>query len=114
MITVVAAIKGRPAHETLESLRLTLRKVEQSAEPEQDAEALADLKRILLQRIADLEAVEALETQAVESADTQTADEPNPAEFVPPASAMVEDSNDTAVLAADVATPSAESPVEPE
>ena len=56
LLTVVAAIKGRPTHETLESLRLTLLKIEQNAEPEQDAEALAELKRILLQRIAQLEA----------------------------------------------------------
>jgi hypothetical protein len=95
--TLTAAIKGRPAHETLESLRLTLLKIEQTAEPDQDREALADLKRILLQRIAELEAVQALESSAaLESASGQTEDKPNPAELVPPASVTEDDSNDTA------------------
>jgi hypothetical protein len=111
---VAAAIKGRPAHETLESLRLTLLKVEQTAEPDQDREALADLKRILLQRIAELEAVQALEIQALESAAVlesasgATEDKPNPADLVPPASVIVDDSNDVAVDAAPL-TPAAES-----
>jgi hypothetical protein len=107
-------MKGRPAHETLESLRLTLLKVEQSAEPEQDREALAELKRILLQRIAELEAVQALEIQALESAPAQTADKPNPSDLVPPASVTVDDSKDIPADA-DLSTPPAESdPVEPE
>ncbi len=87
----------------MESLRLTLLKVEQSAEPEQDAEALAELKRILVQRIAELEAI-----QAIESAAAQTADEPKPADLVPPASVTVEDSKDI-VADADLST----SPAEP-
>jgi hypothetical protein len=108
---VIAAIKGRPAHETLESLRLTLLKIEQDAEPEQDAEALAELKRILLQRIAELEAIQVLEIQAVESADAQTSEKTNPAELVPPASIMVDDSKGTAALA-NAPTASVEPPVE--
>jgi hypothetical protein len=99
---VIAAIKGRPAQGTLESLRLTLLKVEQSAEPEHDAEALAELKRILLHRIAELEAM-----QAIESAAAPTADQPNPANPVPPASLTVGDSKDIATDA-DRATPPAE------
>ena len=92
---MAAAIKGRPAHETLESLRLTLLKVEQTAEPDQDREALADLKRILLQRIAELEAMQALESAvALESASGPAEDKPNPADLVPPASVIVGDSND--------------------
>jgi hypothetical protein len=85
----------------LESLRLTLLKVEQSADPEQDAEALAELKRILLQRIADLETI-----QALESAAGQTADEPSPADLVPPVT--VDDSKDL-IVDADPATPPAKS-----
>jgi hypothetical protein len=107
LITVIAAIKGRPAHETLESLRLTLLKIEQSAEPEQDAEALAELKRILLQRIAELEAIQALEIQPVESDNAQTSEKTNPADLVPPESVKVDDSKDTAALAS-VPTPSVE------
>jgi len=94
--------KGRPAHETLESLRLTLLKFEQTAEPEQDAEALSELKRILLQRIAELEAIE-----AIESAAAQTADKPNPADLVPPASVTVDGAKDL-IADADVSTPPAE------
>jgi hypothetical protein len=112
LITVVAAIKARPAHETLESLRLTLLKIEQSAEPEQDAEALTELKRILLQRIAELEAIEAIESGAAETTD-QVEDKTNPADLMSPVAMTVDDSKGTAVLA-DVASPSVESPVESE
>jgi hypothetical protein len=86
---VIASIKGRPAHETLESLRLTLLKIEQSVEPDHDAVALADLKRILLQRIAELEAIE-----IIESVSTANAQIPDPAVLVPPGSMTVEDSKD--------------------
>jgi hypothetical protein len=107
---VAAAIKGRPAHETLESLRLTLLKVEQTAEPDQDREALADLKRILLQRIAELEAMQALESAAaLESASGQTEDKPNPADLVPPASVTVDESKDVITADAELSTPPAES-----
>jgi hypothetical protein len=106
LLTVVAAIKGRPAHETLESLRLTLLKVEQGAEPDHDAEALAELKRILLQRIAELEAIQALESAGAQPV-AETAGEPNPADLVPPASMTVDDSKDT-VTDAGHSTPSAE------
>jgi hypothetical protein len=109
---VVAAIKGRPTHETLESLRLTLLKIEQNAEPEQDAEALAELKRILLQRIAQLEAVEAIESAAAQTTD-EVEDEANPADLISSASLTVDASQDTAVLA-DVPAPAVESPVKPQ
>jgi hypothetical protein len=108
-------MKVRPAHETLESLRLTLLKVEQTAEPDQDIEALADLKRILLQRIAELEAVHAIEVQAIEvralesaaalqSAPGQTEDKPNPADLVPP-SVTAAESKDVAADAELASTP---------
>jgi len=100
-------MKVRPAHETLESLRVALLKVEQTAEPDHDREALADLKRILLQRIAELEAVQALEVQALESASSPTEDKPSPADLVPPASVRVDDSSDIAVDAVP-STPPAE------
>ena len=74
------AMKERPAQETLESLRLTLLKVEQGAEPGQDAEAFAELKRILLQRIAELEAIQALEAAAA-----QSPGESKPESLLPPA-----------------------------
>lgn len=99
---MVAAIKGRPAHETLDSLRLTLLKVEQSVEPDKNAETMAELKRILVHRIAELEAI-----QALESAGAQTADKPNPADLVAPASVTVDDSKNI-ILDADPPIPPAE------
>jgi hypothetical protein len=96
----------RPAHETLESLRLTLVKVEQSAEPEQDAEALAELKRILLHRVAELEAIEAIESAT--HATPESADQPNPADLVTPASMTVDDPKDI-VADAELPTPPPES-----
>ena len=52
----------RPVAVTLESLQVTLHKLEQTADPTQDA---ADLKRILLRRIAELEAAQAVETISI-------------------------------------------------
>ncbi len=98
----MAAIKGRPAHETLDSLRLTLLKIEQSAEHDKDAEAMVELKRILLRRIAELEAI-----QAVESASAQSADEPQPADLVAPASVKADDSQ-SLIVDADLSIPPAE------
>src|SRR5260370_2491719 len=48
----------RSLRDTVESLRVILRKVEQTADPGQDAAAVIDLKRILRKRIAELEAAE--------------------------------------------------------
>ena len=63
----------RPTRDTLEALRLTLERVEQSTDPSADAEEIAELKRILLARIANLEALNALGSQSPVSA---TADDP--------------------------------------
>ena len=48
----------RSRRDTVESLRIILRKVEQTTDSGQDAAALIDLKRILRKRIAELEAAE--------------------------------------------------------
>jgi len=102
-------MKARPAHETLESLRLTLLKVEQTAEPDQDREALADLKRILLQRIAELEAVQAIESAAaLQSAPGQTEDKPSSADLVLPPSVTVDESKDVTADAELASPPPAE------
>jgi hypothetical protein len=66
----------RPTRDTIESLRLTLERVEQSIDPSADAQEIAELKRILLARIADLEAVTALEAQSPMSSAVVTAEEP--------------------------------------
>jgi hypothetical protein len=54
----------RPSRETIESLRLTLESLEQSTDPGADPGEVAELKRILLARIADLEMLDALQAQS--------------------------------------------------
>lgn len=48
----------RSLRDTIESLRTILRKTEQTSDPDQDAVAVNDLKRILQNRIAELEAAD--------------------------------------------------------
>ena len=48
----------RSLRDTVESLSIVLRKVEQTADPGQDVADVIDLKRILRKRIAELEAAE--------------------------------------------------------
>ena len=71
----------RPTRETIESLRITLHKLEQTADREHDEQSMADLKRIVLNRIAELEMSVSLESVEAEIAET-----PAPADLVPPAS----------------------------
>jgi len=59
-----------PPRETLESLRITVARLEQSTDSCTDPQEAAELKRILLARIADLEVIAAIETQSPESAST--------------------------------------------
>jgi flagellar biosynthesis/type III secretory pathway chaperone len=51
---------SRSARETLESLRITLQKLEQTCDTSSDRQGLAELKQILLNRIAELETLRAL------------------------------------------------------
>jgi len=60
----------RPTREAIENLRLTLQTLEQNFESVDDEPAMAKFKRILLSRIADLEAAEALEPADREVKDT--------------------------------------------
>ena len=53
-----SSVTLRSLRDTVESLRAILRKVEQTADPGQDAADVIDLKRILRKRIAELEAAE--------------------------------------------------------
>jgi hypothetical protein len=73
----------RPSKETLESLRITLQRLEQTVDPMADAQSLADLKRVILGRIADLEALNALsptasEIQTAAAPDSETTITPEP------------------------------------
>lgn len=49
----------RPTESTIEALRLTIHQIEQTTDPSVDAVSVAELKRILLNRIAELEADQA-------------------------------------------------------
>ena len=51
----------RPTRETLDSLRVTLQKLEQNADPASNGQDVAELKQILLNRIAELETLNALQ-----------------------------------------------------
>jgi hypothetical protein len=51
----------RPTREVIENLRLTLQTLEQNFESVDDEPSMAEFKRIVLSRIADLEAAEAVE-----------------------------------------------------
>lgn len=57
----------RPARETLDSLRVTLQKLEQATDPASDGQDAVELKQIMLNRIAELEALQALVPEEVES-----------------------------------------------
>ena len=60
----------RPTIEAIENLRLTLQTLEQNFGSVDDEPSLAEFKRILLSRIAELEAAEALEPPGREVTDT--------------------------------------------
>ncbi len=51
----------RSAQETLESLRITLQKLEQTSDTASDRQDVAELKQILMNRIAELETLHALQ-----------------------------------------------------
>jgi hypothetical protein len=59
---------ARSARETLESLRITLQKLEQTSDPASNREDVAELKQILLNRIAELETLHALHPEEPEVA----------------------------------------------
>ena len=55
-------MQPRPTSDTLRSLRITLQKLEQNFDGDEDARAMVEVKRILMNRIAELEVVSALES----------------------------------------------------
>jgi hypothetical protein len=69
----------RSVPDTIETLRNTLQKLEQNLDPTADAVALADLKRVVLNRIAELEIVKALAPEVAESPKA-----PDPTALLPP------------------------------
>jgi hypothetical protein len=83
----------RPAQETLASLRVTLQKLEQTTDLASDGRDVAELKQILLNRIGELEALQALQPEEVAAT-------PAPSEL-PPIAVTTEDGppNEAADLA---------------
>lgn len=75
----------RPTPKSLESLRVTLQKLEQTGDPGKDGARISELKRVLLNRIADLEF-----SKTFESEDYRIEEAPEPAKLIPPPS-MTED-----------------------
>jgi hypothetical protein len=71
----------RPTPKSLETLHLTLQKLEQTVDPGKDDASISDLKRALLNRIVDLELSKTLETK-----DEEIDKAPEPADLVPPPS----------------------------
>ena len=59
----------RPKKDTLESIRLTIQKIEQVADPARDAESIATLKRRVVTRIADLELLDSLKPGEIKPED---------------------------------------------
>jgi len=70
----------RPTPKTLDSLKVTLQKLEQTDTPAQDPDSMSELKRVLLNRIADLELTKTLVTSDTEP---ETEDRPEPADLAP-------------------------------
>jgi hypothetical protein len=71
----------RPTPKSLESLHLTLQKLEQTVDPGKGDGSISDLKRALLNRIVDLELSKTMETE-----DDEIDKAPEPADLVPPPS----------------------------
>jgi len=81
--------RRRPTPETIDSLRAILRKLEETDSPDQDPKSISELKRVLLNRIADLEL-----SQILETTDVATDKAPDPADLVPPPLTMEEEHPD--------------------
>jgi len=60
----------RPSYDLLEALRLTLQKLEQGVHAVEDARVMAELKRMLVLRIAELEAQSSIEMASIETAES--------------------------------------------
>ena len=73
------------SRETLDSLRVTLHKLEQTNDSAADGQDVAELKQILLNRIAELETLNALSPQEADPAPAPTASD------LPPLAAVTEE-----------------------
>jgi hypothetical protein len=87
----------RPTQKTLRSLYATLQKLEQTDSPAQDEESITELKRVLLNRIADLELSKTLET-----ADDEAEEPPQAADLIMPAAKVEEGSPEELIDASEL------------
>jgi len=69
-------LAARPTRETLESLRVTLHKLEQATDPASNGHDVAELKQILLNRIAELETLNAMQPEEAASTPAVPSDLP--------------------------------------
>ncbi len=69
-------MSARSSKETLESLRVTLQKLEQTTDSPSNGQDIVELKQILLNRIAELEALSAMGPTEAESAPSSPSDLP--------------------------------------
>lgn len=79
-------MRRRPTSKTLKSLHITLQRLEQTAAPAETPESMSELKRVVLNRIADLEL-----TQILETTEDTTDKAANPPGLVPPSLAIEEE-----------------------
>lgn len=86
------AIHRRPTPESLESLRLTLQKLEQSGDARKNDTSISELKRVVLNRIADLELAKKLAIK-----DEEVDNAPEPADLIPLPPMAEEDPREEAV-----------------
>jgi hypothetical protein len=75
------AMPRRPTPQSLESLRVTLQKLEQTGDPGKDDNSISELKRVLLNRIVDLEL-----SKTFEKENDGIDKSPEPADLIPPPS----------------------------
>ncbi len=76
----------RPTPKSLESLQVTLQKLEQTSDRGRDESSIADLKRVLVNRIADLEL-----SKTFELAEDEIGEVRDPAELILPPSITEEE-----------------------
>jgi len=81
----------RPTPKSLESLRVTLQKLEQTSAPGGGDVSMGELKRVLVNRIADLEL-----TKTLVLAEAETDEAHEPSDLIPPQSRTGEGSHEMA------------------
>jgi hypothetical protein len=82
----------RPTPKSLESLHVTLQKLEQTSDPDKKDASISELKQVVLNRIIDIELANTLAT-----ADDEIDRGSSPAELIPPPSMTEEGTPETSI-----------------